>query len=273
MTELVIRPKSKFVSLDFKELWAYRELFLFLAWRDVMVKYKQTAIGVVWAVIRPVLTMVVFTVIFGKVAKLPSNGIPYALLTLSGTVAWQFFANALGESSNSIVANSQMISKVYFPRLIIPTASMLSGLVDLGISFLILIGVMAWYRVIPTVNLLALPLFVLLMLACALGISLWFSALNVEYRDVRYVVPFLVQLGTYVSPVGFSSSVIPEKWRLLFHLNPMAGVIDGFRWSLLGGKEPLDQNGLLIAVLVTVILLLSGAWYFRRMEKTFADVI
>lgn len=273
MNELVIRPKSKFVSLDFKELWAYRELFLFLAWRDVMVKYKQTAIGVVWAVIRPVLTMIVFTVIFGKVAHLPSNDIPYPLLTLSGTVPWQFFANALSESSNSVVANAQMISKVYFPRLIIPTSAILSGLVDLGISFLILMGMMAWYRITPTVNLLFLPLLVLLMIACALGIGLWFSALNVEYRDVRYIVPFLVQLGTYVSPVGFSGSVIPEKWHLLFCLNPMVGVINGFRWSLFGGKEPLDQNGLLIGALITVLLLVSGAWHFRRTEKTFADII
>lgn len=273
MAYVVIRPKAKFVSVDFRELWAYRELFLFLAWRDVMVKYKQTAIGVVWAVIRPVLTMVVFTVIFGKVARLPSNDIPYPLLALAGTVPWQFFANALGESSSSIVANSQMISKVYFPRLVIPTSSVLSGLVDLGISFVILIGVMAWYRVAPTANLLALPLLVLLMVCCALGISLWFSALNVEYRDVRYVVPFLVQLGTYVSPVGFSGSVVPERWRLLFYLNPMAGVINGFRWSLFGGKEPLDQNGLLIGVLITAVLLVSGAWYFRRTEKTFADII
>lgn len=273
MAERVIRPKSGLVPMDCRELWEYRELFAFLAWRDVLVRYKQTAIGILWAVIRPLMTMVVLTIIFGKLAGLPSNDTPYPLLALAGTLPWQFFANALTESSNSVVAGASMVSKIYFPRIIIPTTPVLAGLVDLGISFLILIGMMIWYHATPSATLFALPLFLLLAVSCAMGVGLWFSALNVEYRDVRHVVPFLVQMGLFVSPVGFSSSVVPEKWRLLFYCNPVASVIDGFRWSLLGGKEPIWATGIIISSLVASVLLVTGAYYFRRMERTFADVI
>jgi lipopolysaccharide transport system permease protein len=271
--ERVIKPKSGFVAIDFNEIWRYRELFCFLAWRDILVRYKQTAIGIAWAVIRPIVTMIIFTVIFGKLAKLPSDGIPYPILTFTALLPWQFFANALSESSSSVVANANMISKIYFPRLIIPGSTVISGLVDFLLSFIILLVLMAWYEVVPTLAVLWLPLFFLLALFSSLGIGLWFSALNVEYRDVRYIVPFLVQFGLYVSPVGFSSSVIPGKWRWLYSLNPMVGVIDGFRWSLLGERVPLYMPGLLLSSLMVLIILISGAYYFRKMERTFADVI
>lgn len=271
--ERVIKPKSGFVAIDFNEIWRYRELFWFLAWRDILVRYKQTAIGIAWAVIRPIVTMIIFTVIFGKLAKLPSDGIPYPILTFTALLPWQFFANALSESSSSVVANANMISKIYFPRLIIPGSTVISGLVDFLLSFIILLVLMASYEVVPTLAVLWLPLFFLLALFSSLGIGLWFSALNVEYRDVRYIVPFLVQFGLYVSPVGFSSSVIPGKWRWLYSLNPMVGVIDGFRWSLLGERVPLYMPGLLLSSLMVLIILISGAYYFRKMERTFADVI
>lgn len=271
--ERVIRPKSGWVAIDFKELWRYRELFWFLAWRDILVRYKQTVIGIAWALIRPVATMIVFTIIFGKLAKFPSDGIPYPLLSFTALLPWQFFSNALTESSNSVVANSNMISKIYFPRLIIPASAVISGLVDLLLCSGILLVLMLWYGVVPSSNILLLPLFFFLALFCALGIGLWFSALNVEYRDVRHVVPFLVQFGLYVSPVGFSSSIIPEKWRLLYSLNPMVSVIDGFRWALLDGKMPLFMPGLLLSSFMILAVLISGAYYFRKMESTFADII
>ena len=273
MAVRVIKAKSGLVPVDFRELWEYRELFAFLAWRDVLVRYKQTAIGILWTIIRPLLTMIILTVIFGKLAKLPSNDIPYPLLTLAGALIWQFFANALTESSNSVVANASMVSKIYFPRIIIPTSPVIAGLVDFGISLVILVGMMIWYGTVPTTTVLALPLFLLLAISCALGMGLWFAALNVEYRDVRYIIPFVVQMGLYISPVGFSSSVIPERLRLLFYLNPMASVIDGFRWSLLGGKEPIYPAGLVISVFIALVLLVTGAYYFRHMERTFADII
>jgi lipopolysaccharide transport system permease protein len=271
--ERIIRPKSGFVAIDFNEIWRYRELFWFLAWRDILVRYKQTVIGIAWALIRPIVTMIIFTVIFGKLAKLPSDGIPYPVLTFTALLPWQFFANALSESSSSVVANANMISKIYFPRLIIPGSTVISGLVDFLLSFIILLVLMAWYEVVPTLAVLWLPLFFLLALFSSLGIGLWFSALNVEYRDVRYIVPFLVQFGLYVSPVGFSSSVIPGKWRSLYSLNPMVGVIDGFRWSLLGERVPLYMPGLLLSSLMVIIIFITGAYYFRKMERTFADVI
>lgn len=271
--ERVIRPRKGLVRIDFTELWRYRELFGFLTWRDILVRYKQTAIGITWAVVRPVLTMVVFTVIFGRWAKLPSGGVPYPILTFAALLPWQFFANSLTESSNSVVASSSMISKIYFPRLIIPFAAVISGAVEFLISCVILAGLMIWYQVPVTTAILWLPLFLLLALLCALGIGLWFSALNVEYRDVRYIVPFLVQFGLYVSPVGFSSAIVPAKWRLLYSLNPMVGVIDGFRWALLGMKNTLYLPGLYLSIFMVLVLFVSGVFYFKRMERSFADII
>lgn len=272
-SERVIRPRKGLARIDFAELWRYRELFGFLTWRDILVRYKQTAIGVAWAVIRPLMTMVVFTVIFGRLAKLPSGGVPYPILTFAALLPWQFFANSLTESSNSIVASSNMISKIYFPRLIIPFAAVVSGAVEFLISCLILAGLMIWYQVPVTAAILWLPLFLLLALLCALGIGLWFSALNVEYRDVRYIVPFLVQFGLYVSPVGFSSAIVPAKWRLLYSLNPMVGVIDGFRWALLGMKNTLYLPALFLSIFMVLALFVSGVFYFKRMERSFADII
>lgn len=257
-----------------RDLWRYRELFQVLAWRDVAVRYKQTYIGVAWAVIRPFLTMVVFTVIFGKVAKLPApSAVPYALLVFAGMLPWQFFATALGEASNSLIGNANLISKVYFPRLIVPTATVVVALVDLLISFVILAGMMLWYRFIPGWQLLLLPVFVLLAFVASLGPSLWITALNVKYRDFRYIIPFLVQFGLYVSPVGFSSDLVPEKWRTLYALNPMVGVIDGFRWCILGGRAPLDMTSFGIGLAVIAFFLWLGIHKFRRMEKSFADLI
>ena len=256
------------------DLWRYRELFHILAWRDLAVRYKQTVIGVAWALIRPVVTMVVFTVVFGKIARLPSPGTaPYAILVFAALLPWQFFATALTESSNSLISNANLISKVYFPRLIVPAASVITSFVDFLISFTILVVMMAGYRYWPDWRLLSLPLFIALAFGVAIGTGLWLCALNVEYRDFRYVVPFIVQIGLYISPVGFSSSVVPEQWRLLYSLNPMVGVIDGFRWAILRGEVPLYWPGLVLSIALTAILCLSGTWYFRKMERTFADVI
>jgi lipopolysaccharide transport system permease protein len=257
-----------------RDLWAYRQLFMFLAWRDVLVRYKQTVIGVAWAVIRPVLLMVVFTLIFGRLAKLPADGgAPYPILVFAALLPWQFFATAFADAGNSLISNANMISKVYFPRLVIPASAIIVSFIDFMISLLILVALMIWYGHVPDWRILTLPLFALLAVTAALGPALWISALNVEYRDFRYIVPFVVQLGLFISPVGFSSSVIPDQWRLLYSLNPMVGVIDGFRWAILGGDTVLYWPGFLISVLLTAMLLASGIAYFRRTERTFADVI
>lgn len=257
-----------------RDLWRYRELFEVLARRDISVRYKQTIIGVAWAVIRPFLTMIVFTVIFGKVAKLPSDGAaPYPLLVFAGMLPWTFFSTALSESSNSLVSNANLISKIYFPRLIVPAATVVVAFVDFVISFVIMVGMMIWYRFIPDWNTLLLPGFVLLAFLAALGPGLWITALNVKYRDFRYVIPFLVQFGLYISPVGFSSAVIPEQWRLLYSLNPMVGVIDGFRWCLLGGESAIYWPGFVLSIGVTIGFLFLGIRVFRKTEKTFADLI
>lgn len=256
-----------------KDLWRYRELFYFLAWRDILVRYKQTAIGIAWALIRPFLTMIVFTVVFGTVAKLPSEGVPYPILVFAALLPWQFFANSLSECSSSLITNSNLISKVYFPRLIVPTSAVVVSFVDFMISGIILLGLMAWYNFVPSWRILTLPVFILVAFAAALGAGLWLAALNVQYRDFRFIVPFIVQFGLYISPVGFSSSVIPEKWRLLYSLNPMVGVIDGFRWAILGGEAQLDLPGFILSLGLVSLLLISGIWYFRKMERTFADVI
>ncbi len=256
-----------------RDIWRYRELFYFLAWRDILVRYKQTAIGIAWALIRPLLTMIVFTVVFGNIAKLPSEGAPYPILVFAAMLPWQFFANALSECSNSLLSNSNLISKVYFPRLIVPASAVIVSFVDFLISGMIMLALMAWYNFVPDWRILTLPLFILIAFAAAIGAGLWLAALNVQYRDFRYIVPFIVQFGLYVSPVGFSSTVVPEKWRFLYSLNPMVGVIDGFRWAILGGDTNLYWSGFLLSIAIVALFVTSGVWYFRKMERIFADVI
>lgn len=256
-----------------RDLWRYRELFYFLAWRDVLVRYKQTAIGVLWALIRPLLTILVFTVVFGRLAKLPSDGVPYPILVCAAMLPWQFFANAFSEAGNSLIANTNLISKVYFPRLIVPASTAAVAFVDFLISAVILAGLMIWYGFLPDWRLVALPLFVAMAIGAALGAGLWVAALNVKYRDFRYIIPFIVQFGLYISPVGFSSSVVPETWRLLYSINPMVGVIDGFRWALLRGHEAPYWPSFMLSMALAVFLLLTGVFFFRRTERSFADVI
>ena len=271
--ELVIEP-GRSERNYWRDLWRYRELFYFLAWRDILVRYKQTVIGIAWAVVRPLLTTVVFTFVFSRIAKLSAPGaVPYALLVMAAMLPWQFFSTSLSESSISLISNANLISKIYFPRLIVPASSVITALVD----FLITLGLMAllmlWYGFLPDWHILALPLFILLAFGAAFGAGLWLCALNVEYRDFRYIVPFIVQFGLYISPVGFSSTVVPHKWHLLYSLNPMVGVIDGFRWALLRGQTTRHGTAVLMSILSVTILLASGIWYFRKMERTFADVI
>jgi lipopolysaccharide transport system permease protein len=257
-----------------RDLWHYRELFLILAWRDVAVRYKQTLIGVVWAVLRPFLTMVVFTIVFGTLAKLPSDGqAPYALMVFAGMLPWYLFSSSLGGAADSLVSNANLIGKVYFPRIIIPAATVVTALIDFLVSFLILIAVMFWYRFVPGWQILLLPFFVILAVLASLGPGLWITALNVKYRDFRYVIPFILQFGLYVSPVGFSSGIVPGEWRLLYSLNPMVGVIDGFRWCVLGGESALYLPGFVLSLGVVVLFLWFGVARFRFTEKTFADLL
>jgi lipopolysaccharide transport system permease protein len=257
-----------------RDLWRYRELFFVLAWRDVSVRYKQTIIGLAWALIQPLLTMIVFTMVFGKLAKLPSEGVaPYALLVYSGLLPWQLFSTSLVGASGSLVGNSNLISKVYFPRLIVPSAAVVVSFVEFLISFAILGTLMLWYQFLPGLQILTLPLFVVMAFLASLGPGLWITALNVKYRDFRYVIPFIVQFGLYVSPVGFSSAVVPAEWRLLYSLNPVVGVIDGFRWAILGGESPLYLPGFLLSWGVIAFFLWLGIYQFRKMEKSFADLI
>ena len=273
LPELIIEP-GRAERNYWRDLWRYRELFYFLAWRDILVRYKQTVIGIAWALIRPFLTMVVFTLVFSKIAKLPAPGaVPYALMVFAAMLPWQFFATALSESSNSLIGNANLISKIYFPRLIVPAGSVITSLVDFLITLALLAAMMIWYQFVPDWRILTLPLFMVLAFGAAFGAGLWLCALNVEYRDFRYIVPFIVQFGLYVSPVGFSSSIVPDKWRLLYSLNPMVGVIDGFRWALLRGQSVLDLRGVLMSCGLVVLLVATGIWYFRRTERTFADVI
>jgi lipopolysaccharide transport system permease protein len=255
------------------DLWRYRELFYFLAWRDILVRYKQTIIGFAWALIRPLLTMVVFTVIFGKLAKLPADGAPYPIMVFAAMLPWQFFATAFAEAGNSMIGNANMISKVYFPRIVIPTSAVIVSFVDFLISFAILGCLMLWYGFAPGPRILMLPLFVIVMCAASLGAGLWVAALNVKYRDFRYIIPFIVQMGLYLSPVGFSSSIVPEKWRLVYSINPMVGVIDGFRWAILGGDYNLYLKGFLMSLVVVALFLAGGIRYFRKSEKYFSDLI
>ena len=271
--ERIIRPRKGLIDINFAELWRYRELFGFLTWRDVIVRYKQTAIGILWAVLQPILVMIVFTVIFGKLAKFPSNDAPYAVMTFAALLPWQFFSNALSRGSDSVVSAGNMVRKIYFPRLIIPASATLGALVDFLIAFVILIGLMIFYGINFRIHLLLLPVFFLIAMMAAFGASLWFSALNVKYRDVKHVMPFVVRMGIYVSPVGFMSTIIPEKWQFWYSLNPMVGVIDGFRWAILGPKFEPYWPGFWISLAMVVLLLVSGVYYFRYFEKTFADVI
>jgi lipopolysaccharide transport system permease protein len=261
-------------DLDYwKDLWHFRELMFFLAWRDIVVRYKQTAIGVVWCLIRPMITLIVFTFIFGKLAALPSGGVPYPILVFSALLPWQFFSSALLDSSSSVISNASMVSKVYFPRLLIPASSIVVNFVDFMVSFLILIGLMLWYQVIPTWRILILPLFIMLLLTTALGAGLLFASLNTKFRDFRYIVPFVVQFGVYVSPVGFSSDLVPEQWRLWYSLNPMVAVIDGFRWVIVGGEMRIYWPGFIASCFIIVLLFVIGIMHFRKTEKTFADMI
>jgi len=271
--ERVIKPGHGLIGINFAELWQYRELFFFLIWRSILVRYKQTVMGILWAIIRPIMLMLVFTIIFGKLAKFTSHGIPYPLFTFAALLPWQFFAQSLSESSNSLVTNPSLISKIYCPRLILPSSAVLSGAVDFMISFTVFVGLMAWYRSVPTLAVVWLPLFLLLAMITASGFGFWFSALNVKYRDIRHAVPFMIQFGLYVSPVGYGSSQIPAELHTLYSLNPMVGVIDGFRWALLGQKVPLNFPGLALSTLVALLLFVSGIHYFRQVEKTFADII
>jgi lipopolysaccharide transport system permease protein len=261
-----------------KDLWRYRELFYILSWRDLKVRYKQTIIGVIWSVLRPLLTMMIFTFVFGQIAKFTAPpGVEYAVLVFAGLLPWQFFAAGLSESSNSLIGNERLISKVYFPRMIIPAASVITSLVDFLISLGIMFILLLWYRTVPSINLVFLPLFIIMAFFASFGVGLWLTALNVKYRDFKHVVPFLIQIGLYLSPVGFTSdkasTLIPEKFRMLYYLNPMAGVIDGFRWCFFGDKTPIYWTGMFLSLAVIIIFLLIGIRTFRKMEKSFADLI
>lgn len=269
---LRIHPSRGWVSLKLGELWDYRELLYFLIWRDIKVRYKQTVLGASWAIIQPFSTMVVFSLFFGKLAKMPSDGIPYPIFSFAALVPWTFFAAGLTQSSNSLVGSSNLITKVYFPRLVIPLATVLSGVVDFGLALAVLVGMMGYYRITPSMHIFFLPLFVLLALVISLGVGLWLSSLNVKYRDVRYIVPFITQFWLFATPIAYPSSLLSEPWRTLYGLNPMVGVVEGFRWALLGTKMSVGPM-ILVSALVAILILILGAFYFRRMEKTFADIV
>ena len=272
ISTIQIEPSKGWVFLKLHDLWEYRELLYFLAWRDIKVRYKQTVLGAAWAIIQPFSTMVVFSIFFGRLAKMPSDGIPYPIFAYCALLPWSYFAGALDRAGNSLVGNANLLTKVYLPRLVVPLSATMAGLLDFAIAFVVLIAMMIFYGITPTSAVWTLPFFLLLALATSLGVGLWLSALNVQYRDVRYTIPFLTQFWLFASPVAYPSSLVPEQWRVLYGLNPMAGVIEGFRWALLGkGSGPGPM--LAVSVLVTVVLLVSGAYYFRRMEKTFADVV
>lgn len=256
-----------------RDLWRYRELFYFLAWRDILVRYKQTVIGVAWSFVRPILTMLIFTFLFKRVAKVPEDGVPYQLTAFVGILAWNFFAAALQDSGNSLISNANLVSKVYFPRLVVPAATVITSFVDFLIAASLMGVMMMWFGFAPSSRIILLPFFLALAMAAAIGCGLWVSALMVKFRDVRFIVPFVVQFGLYVSPVGFKTSMVPEEYRLLFSLNPVTGVIDGFRWCILGASNPIDPTGMALSVGMIVMLLISGVWYFRKTERSFADVI
>lgn len=267
-----IEPSKGWVSLRLAELWEYRELLYFLIWRDVKVRYKQTVLGTAWAIIQPFFTMVVFSIFFGRLARIPSDGIPYPIFCFAALVPWTFFSNGLSKASNSLVGSSNLIKKVYFPRLAIPLSDVLSGIIDFLLAFLMLIGMMLYFGIMPTARVIWLPLFLLLAFTTALGVSLWFSAMNVQFRDVQYTLPFLTQIWLFATPIAYPSSLLPEPWRTVYAINPMVGVVEGFRWALLGSNTAPGPM-IMVSSLVALLLLVSGAFYFRRLEKTFADVV
>jgi lipopolysaccharide transport system permease protein len=269
---IVVKPSKGWISLKLAELWKYRELLYFLTWRDIKVRYKQTILGAAWAIIQPFFTMVVFSLFFGKLAKVPSDGLPYPIFAYAALVPWTFFANGLNQSSNSLVGNANLIRKVYFPRLVVPFSSVISGLVDFVLAFIVLIGMMLVYGIFPTINIVWLPLLLLLTLVSGLGVGLWLSALNVQFRDVRYTVPFLIQFWLFATPIAYPSSLLSEPWRTLYGINPMVGVVEGFRWALLG-TDTAPGPIIVVSTLVASAILVSGAFYFKRMEKTFADIV
>lgn len=269
---ITIEP-GKTTGNYFKDIWRYRELLFFLCWRDILVRYKQAVIGIAWSVIRPLLTILVFTIVFGKIAKLPQEGIPYPILVITGLLPWQFFSNAISESSLSLISNTSMITKVYFPRILIPLSAIAVSFVDFLISFILLICMMVWYSYSPGIEMLLLPLFIILAIIPALGAGLWFSALNVKYRDFRYIVPFVLWFGLLISPVGYNSSIIENKWSILYSFNPIVGVIDGFRWSILGSGINIDTLTFTISICISILIFVSGLLYFRKTERVFADVI
>jgi lipopolysaccharide transport system permease protein len=269
---IYIRPSSGWVPLNLRDLWEYRELLYFLVWRDIKVRYKQTVLGAAWAIIQPFFTMVVFSIFFGRLARISSEGIPYPIFSYTALVPWMYFASALAQASNSVVEHERVITKVYFPRLILPMASILSGLLDFAIAFTVLVGMMLFYGITPTTAIWTVPFFVLLVMMTALGVGLWLSALNVQYRDVRYTIPFLIQFWLFATPIAYPSNLVPEPWRTIYGLNPMAGVVEGFRWALLG-KTHAPGPLLAVSALTVIGLLIGGLYYFRRMEDTFADVV
>jgi lipopolysaccharide transport system permease protein len=271
-TVIRIQPSRGWVSLDLRQLWKYRELLYFLVWRDIKVRYKQTVLGGAWAIIQPFFTMVVFSIFFGRLARIPSDGIPYPLFSYAALVPWTFFANGLTHSANSLVSSTNLITKIYFPRLIIPTATVLSGAVDFLLAFVVLLGMMLHFQILPTANLVWLPFFMLLTFITALGVGFWLAALNVQFRDIRYVIPFITQFWMFLTPIAYSSNLLSDRWRVIYGLNPMAGVIDGMRWALLNtptGPGPL----IIVSALMSVLVLIGGAFYFRRLERSFADII
>ncbi len=269
---LRLEPSRGFLKINLRAVWEYRELLYFLVWRDIKVRYKQTALGAAWAILQPVMTMAVFSVFFGRLAKMPSDGIPYPVFAYAALLPWQLFAYALSESGNSLISNQGLITKVYFPRLVIPMSAVLAGLVDFGIAFAVLLILMLFYGIMPTAAILLLPLFILFALATALAVGLWLSALNVKYRDVRYTIPFLTQIWMFATPVAYPSSLVPEPWRALLGLNPMAGVVEGFRWALLGKATPPGPI-LIVSVVAVITMLVGGLLYFRKTESTFADIV
>ena len=267
-----IQPSRGWVSLKLKELWEYRELLYFLTWRDIKVRYKQTVLGAAWAIIQPLFTMVIFSLFFGKLAKVPSDGLPYPIFSYAALVPWTFFANGLNKASNSLVSSANLIKKVYFPRLAIPISNVLSGVIDFILAFIVLLGMMLWFKIYPTANIIWLPFFLSLAFVTSLGVSLWLSAMNVQFRDIRYTISFITQAWLFATPIAYPSSLLPEPWKTLYGINPMAGVVEGFRWALLG-TETAPGPIIIVSAFVALLLLVSGAFYFRRMEKTFADVV
>ena len=266
------QPSRGWAWPKFRELWEYRELLYFFAWRDIKVRYRQTVMGALWAIIQPFFTMVIFSLFFGRLANIPSDGVPYPIFSFTALVPWTFFANALAQASNSLVVNANMVKKIYFPRLALPIATVLAGVVDFALAFIVLLGIMLYYGFVPTVNIIWLPFFALLALVTSIGVSLWLAAMNVQFRDVRYTIPFLTQAWLFVTPIAYPSSLIPEPWRTIYGLNPMAGVVEGFRWALLG-TDTAPGKMIIVSTLVAVTLFVSGAFYFRRLEQSFADVL